>query len=249
MDSPVGFIGEPADGLLRKLRVRDQISREEEAVIRGVIAEVRVVKAGQIIVPAEMPVSISTLLCDGLVCRYKDLGSGRRQIMDIHVAGDFVDLHAFLLGKLEHNVAAITDCRLAIVPHKALRAITETHPHLARFLWFVTLVDAAVLREQILSIGRRNALQRIAHLLCELEARLQVVGLAEGGRYRLPLTQSDVADATGLTSVHVNRTLRTLRDRGLATFRSGEVTIHDQPGLRQVAEFDPGYLYIGRRPI
>ena len=154
-----------------------------------------------------------------------------------------------MVGSLEHNVGALTDVRMANVPHAALRDITERHPHLTRMLWFMTLVDAAVLREHLLSVGRRDALGRIAQLLCELNLRLEVVGMADKGLFALPLTQADLADATGLTAVHVNRTLRTLRDRGIVTFRSGRVTIDDWPALQAAAEFDPGYLYLGRRPI
>ncbi len=115
-------------------------------------------------------------------------------------------------------------------------------------LWFSTLLDAAIHRERILSIGRRSALARIAHLLCELNLRLEVVGLAKSGRYLLPLTQGDIADATGLTPVHVNRMLKQLRDQQLLTFRGGEVTIHEWDRLQRVAEFSSFYLYLERRP-
>jgi CRP-like cAMP-binding protein len=115
-------------------------------------------------------------------------------------------------------------------------------------LWFSTLLDSAIQREKILSVGRRTALARIAHLICELYLRLDIVGLASGRSFALPLTQIDLADASGLTSVHVNRMLKQLRDEELATFRGGEVTIHDWDRLQQTAEFDPTYLYLERRP-
>jgi len=138
--------------------------------------------------------------------------------------------------------------QLAIVPHDQLRDITERHPHLARMLWFSTLLDASIHRERILSIGRRSALARIAHLLCELNVRLGLVGLAAGNRYLLPVTQADIADATGLTSVHVNRMLKQLRDQELLTFRNGEVIIHEWDRLQTLAEFSSRYLYMERRP-
>jgi CRP-like cAMP-binding protein len=115
-------------------------------------------------------------------------------------------------------------------------------------LWLSTLIDAAVQRERILSIGRRSALARIAHLMCELFVRLDVVGLTEGSSFRLPITQLDLADATGLTSVHVNRMLRQLRGDGLMTFRNAVVEIHDLPGLERVAEFDRSYLFLNSEP-
>jgi CRP-like cAMP-binding protein len=188
------------------------------------------------------------LLIDGLVCRYKDLSDGQRQIMELHVSGDFIDLHSFLLKRLEHNVGALTPVRLAVVPHDRVRTITEDHPHLARMLWFSTLLDAAIHRERILSVGRRSAIARIAHLLCEIYMRLEIVGLARDHRFQLPLTQTDVADASGLTSVHVNRMLRKLRNDELLTYRAGEVVIHDWERLTQVAEFSASYLYLERRP-
>jgi CRP-like cAMP-binding protein len=234
--------------LLLKLRVRDVVSQEEEAVLRTSVAEIRDHPAGRTIVRAGSTLSASTLLIDGIVCRYKDLADGQRQIMELHVAGDFVDLHGFLLKRLDHNIGTMTPVRIALVPHSALRGITETHPHLGRMLWFSTLLDAAIHREKILSIGRRSAMARIAHILCELLVRLRLVGLAEEDGYSLPLTQADLADVTGLTSVHVNRMLKRLRDDKLLTFRGGRVTIADWEGLQRVAEFDPTYLHLERRP-
>jgi CRP-like cAMP-binding protein len=239
---------EALSGLLLKLRARDVISSEEEQALHDSVSEIREHPAARLIVKANRALSESTLLIEGLVCRYKDLKDGQRQISEVHFGGDFVDLHGFPLKKIEHNVGTMTPVRVALVPHDALRRITETHPHLARMLWFSTLVDAAIHREKILSIGRRTALAAIAHLLCEFYLRLEVVGLAADRRYALPLTQGDLADALGLTSVHVNRMLKQLRDDDLASFRGGEVVIHDWEGLQRVAEFDPAYLYLERRP-
>ncbi|MEA3061191.1 MAG: hypothetical protein QOJ94_972 [Sphingomonadales bacterium] len=247
---------EPADqgveraleALLLKLRARDVVNEAEQEVLRGAIARTGELAAGRPLVRPQVTLSESILLFEGLVCRYKDLAGGERQIMELHVPGDFVDLHGFLLKRLDHTVGTLTPVRYAVVPHDALRMITETQPHLARILWFSTLVDAAIHREQIVSVGRRTALSRIAHLLCELNVRLNIVGLADSDGYALPLTQADVADATGLTSVHVNRMLRKLRNDDLLTFRNGRVTIHDWDGLQRVAEFDPTYLHLERRP-
>jgi CRP-like cAMP-binding protein len=234
--------------LLLKLRARDVVSEEEEAVLRASVAEICDHPAGRPIVRAGAMLSASTLLLEGIVCRYKDLADGQRQIMELHVAGDFVDLHGFLLKRLDHNVGAMTAVRVAMFPHDALRRITETHPHLGRMLWFSTLLDAAIHREKILSIGRRSALARIAHILSELMVRLRLVRLADDMGYALPLTQADLADVTGLTSVHVNRMLKKLRDDKLLTFRGGRVTIQNWEGLQRVAEFDPTYLHLERQP-
>jgi CRP-like cAMP-binding protein len=195
-----------------------------------------------------VPLNHSTLLVSGIACRYKDLADGQRQIMELHVSGDFVDLHGFLLKRIDHNVGAITAVQVALVPHEALHRISVEHPHLSRMLWLSTLLDAAIHREKILSIGRRSAGARIAHMLCELYVRLESVGLAGDNRYALPLTQADLADANGLTSVHVNRMLKRLRDDGILTFRGGEVVIHDMAALRREAEFSPDYLHLDRQP-
>jgi CRP-like cAMP-binding protein len=237
-----------ADKLLLKLRARDTVSGEEEAVLRDSFVDFREVGAGRTIVRSGVVLDESILLFEGLACRYKDLADGQRQIMELHVAGDFVDLHSFLLKRLEHNVGALTDVRLAAVPHDRLRYITEKHPHLGRMLWFSTLLDAAIHRERILSVGRRSALARIAHLLCELYVRLEIVGLASDHRFTLPLTQADLGDANGLTAVHVNRMLKKLRDDGLLTFRGGEVVIQDWDKLQRIAEFSPTYLFLDRQP-
>lgn len=234
--------------LLLKLRARDLVSDEEEQVLRASVAEVKEIPANRAIVKAGVTLSNCTLLIDGLIARYKDLADGQRQIMELHVPGDFLDLHSFLLKRLEHHVGSLTPVRIAVVPHDAIRQITEDHPHLARMLWFSTLLDAAIHREHILSVGRRTALARIAHLICELQVRLEVVGLCEDMRFPLPLTQADIADATGLTSVHVNRMLKRLRDEELVVFRGGEVIIQDWERLQRVAEFSPDYLYLDRRP-
>lgn len=234
--------------LLLKLRARDVVTEEEEAVLRAAVAEIKEVADSKVIVKAGVTLSTCTLLIDGFICRYKDLAGGQRQIMELHVPGDFLDLHSFLLKRLEHNVGSLTPVRIALVPHERIKDITESYPHLARMLWFSTLLDAAIHRERILSVGRRSALSRIAHMMCELNVRLELVGLASGGRYALPLTQADLADATGLTPVHVNRMLRQLRDEGLLTFRGGEVVIHEWDRLQRVAEFSNAYLFLERRP-
>jgi len=241
-------VGDPLDRLLLKLRARDMLSEKEAAVLCASVSEIKELPQGKVIVRSGVELSVCTLLIDGFICRYKDLNDGQRQIMELHVPGDFLDLHSFLLKRLEHNVGSMTPVRLALVPHDKVREITEAHPHLARMLWFSTLLDASIHRERILSVGRRSALARIAHMLCELYVRLEVVELTDGHSYRLPITQADIADAAGLTAVHVNRMLKQLRDQELVTFRNGLVTIHQWERLQQIAEFSAAYLYLERRP-
>ncbi len=237
------------DKLLMKLRARDEVSAAEEAALRDAIGGMQQVPADRTIVRAGELIHHSTLLIDGLMCRYKDVRSGARQIAELHVAGDFVDLHSFSLKRLDHNIMALTPCTIAIVPHAALTRITEDAPHLTRLLWFSTSLDASIHREWVLSLGRRNALSRTAHLLCEMQVRLALVGLAEESGYRLDITQADLAECLGLTSVHVNRVLRELRETELADFKKGEVRILDKAKLWRVAEFDPLYLQLEPRAL
>lgn len=243
---PVGQ--DPVDCLVHKLRIRDEVTDAEAQILRDAVDRVEDVSAGRTLVVPGAPLSESMLIVSGYVARYKDLSDGQRQITDIQIAGDFTDLHGFVLKRLEHHIGALTPVCAAFVPHAALTRISEEQPHLLRMLWMSTLIDAAVQRERLLSIGRRSALARIAHLFCELFVRLELVKRTDGNTFPFPATQLDVADAAGLTSVHVNRMLRELRDEGLMTFRNGMVEIHDLARLKKVAEFDPTYLFLRSEP-
>jgi CRP-like cAMP-binding protein len=234
--------------LLMKLNLRDELGAEEEAALRGLPELTKDVPSDKTIIRAGELLNNSTLLLEGLMCRYKDLKNGSRQISELHVAGDFVDLHSFTLKRLDHNIMTLTPCRVAMVPHARLKRITEEFPHLTRVLWFATNLDAAIHREWELSLGRRTALARLAHFFCELHVRLGIVGLTDGLSFRLDLTQLDIAECLGLTSIHVNRTLKVLREQGLVELRDGTVEIHDLKGLRAVAEFTDGYLSLERLP-
>jgi CRP-like cAMP-binding protein len=229
---------------LRKIRARDDLGVAEESAIRQAITDVREVRADQLIVREGVQLNRSTLLLDGLLCRFKDLHNGERQITEFHYPGDFADLHSFTLKRLDHNVMSLTKCCIASMAHDALERITEEFPHLTRIFWFMTNLDAAIHREWVLSLGRRSAIARLAHLFCEAHLRLEIVGLADDAGFDLGLTQADLSEALGLTAVHVNRTLKELREQGLALFRNGRVSLIDLPGLRSIAEFDPAYLYL-----
>lgn len=221
-----------------------KLSETEAASLEAAVARTAEFRPKQIIVRQQVPLSQCTLLLEGFVERYKDTPEGRRQILAIHVPGDFVDLHSYPLKRLEHSVAALTAVKVALFPHAAVRGLTEQSATLTELLWRSTLIDAAINREWIVSIGARSAAVRLAHLFCEIYTRLERVGLTDGLRFAFPLTQIDLADATGLTPVHANRMLRQLREQGLVEFRGGVAAILDWPGLRSFAEFDPGYLFL-----
>jgi len=234
---------------LKKLKRRFEISSEEERVIRDLIAEIRRVPADEVIVHAGEELNVSLLLIDGWLARIKDLAGGERQVTQLHVPGDFADLHGFALKRLDHDVATMSDCRIAVAPHEKIREMTEKHPRLARIYWFVTNVDGAIQRELTLSLGQRSAISRMAHLFCELYARLNVVGRTRDDGYEFPLTQRELSECLGLTVVDATRTLQELRRRGLVELENRHLRILDRRGLEGLAEFDPAYLYLDKHPL
>lgn len=190
----------------------------------------------------------STVLVNGFAARYNIQSAGNRQITAIHVPGDFVDLQSFVLKTMDHSVIALTKCTLAIMPHDALRDISIKHPHLTRVLWTSTAVDGAILREWLTQMAGERAYRRTAHLICELFVRLRGVGRVNGDSFDFPAVQSELADMLGLSHVHMNRTLMSLRREGLVTWNGGTVTIHDWSRLKEAAEFDPTYLNLQNEP-
>ena len=234
---------------LKKLRRRIDISSDEERAIRSAVAETRRLPADAIAIRSGEQLTSSMILLDGWMARSKDLQSGERQVTELHVAGDFADLHSYTLKQLDHDVMTLSECTVAIVPHERLREITERHPRLSRVYWFATNVDGAIHREMALSLGQRSAISRMAHLFCELYERLALVGRANGDSYDFPLTQREISECLGLTVVHANRTLQELRRRGLIELENRRLTILDRRGLEGVAEFDPTYLYLERRAV
>jgi CRP-like cAMP-binding protein len=220
----------------------------ERQRIEAAISEVRTLPARTTIIRAGKTLDHSTLLVEGFMSRYIDDHDGLRQLVAIHVPGDFVDLHAFPLKVLDHDVQTITPATVASVPHSELEAIMRDLPGLSRKLWFSTLIDAAIHRAWLFRMGRLDAVGRVAHLLCEINVRLVSAGLSDGRRFALGLTQTDIAEICGLTNVHVNRVLRHLREENLCVFRSSLVDIADPVRLAKRGQFNPDYLYIETNP-
>jgi CRP-like cAMP-binding protein len=224
-------------------RGRNRLSEEELRVLESAASSVADFPARRHLVSRGEPVHTSMMIVEGYVTRYMDDREGYRQLVSVHIPGDFVDLHGFPTGRLDHDIATLGPVKMALFDHETLVGITREYPSLTRVLWFATMIDAAMHREWIFRLGRLGAEGRLSHFFCELYARLEMVGLARDGKFELPLTQPDLAEACGLTGVHVNRTLRALRERGLMTFRSGQVEILDHRGLCAAAEFESDYLY------
>jgi CRP-like cAMP-binding protein len=232
-----------------RLRRGEALTAPERIRLEQAVNKVSSLKAHSLIVPAGKPLTHSTLLVDGFMCRYIDDMGGMRQLVAIHVPGDFVDLHGYPLKALDHNIGTLTEATIATVPHSALDDIIEAHPAFARKLWYATLLDAAVHRAWLFRLGRLDAAGRIAHFLCEMDARLRAVGLSDGRRFALDIRQTDLSEVCGLTAVHTNRVIRSLREKGLVSFRSAWVEIHDAPGLARRGEFDPAYLYLDEEAV
>ena len=247
----MAMTGERPDMLTARFllgRARGAMAPGDAEALEQAVVEVREAPARQVLIAAGQVARHATLLVDGFACRYMDDRNGHRQLVSIHVPGDFIDLHGYALKKLDHDIATLGPARLAIVDHGALDAIVRDRPALTRLLWFSTLLDAAMHREWIFRLGLLDAAGRIAHFFCETATRLDMVGLG-GASFPLPLTQPDIAEACGLTGVHANRVLRALRERGLMTFRNGLAEIHDRRRLAELADFDPGYLYPGTEAL
>lgn len=229
--------------LFRRLEVRDKVSPEEKQALVDAAGTVETYPAGRDMVSEGDRPTHSILLISGITTRYNILATGQRQITALHVSGDFVDLHGFLLKKMDHSVGALTECRVLTFQHRELVRITENYPHLTRLLWLLTLLDGAIHRQWLVVMGRMSAVSHIAHLICEMYLRLKVVGLAADYSFRFPLTQVELADTTGMSAVHVNRTLQELRGMKLLQWQSGVVRILDWEGLQNVGEFNPVFLF------
>ena len=232
--------------LQKKMSHRTVLSDAEMAILSESLGTPLIVEAGKIFIQEGVALDRSVLLLDGFACRQKELSDGERQIAALHIPGDFVDLHGFTLKRLDHSIQAITACTLVSVSHDRLREITETQPKLTRALWFSTTLDASIHRQWELSLGKRSATQRTAHLFCEMRARLAVVGLATETEFAFPLMQLHLADCLGMTAVHTNRVLRQLREMKLVSFQFRRVRIPDLKALEAYCEFDSSYLYLDR---
>jgi CRP-like cAMP-binding protein len=184
-----------------------------------------------------------TLIIDGWAMRYKMLPDGRRQVVSFLLPGDLCDLNVFLLDEMDHSIGALTPVTYAEIPRTTIEALCENRPAICRALAIDALVSAAIQREWTVSLGQRTARERIAHLFCEMFERLDGVDLAEDDRCEMPLTQIDLGEATGMTAVHVNRTLQDLRRDGLIVLNNRILTIPDRAALRRVAMFNPAYLH------
>ena len=233
----------PLGPLFRRWSRRLALSNDDRNAVASLGWTRRQLQRDAYLVREGEPTNVCTLLIEGFAYRQKILSDGSRQIISFHIAGEFLDLQNCMLEVADHNVQAVTRCNVAAVPKELLLEVMNARPAVRRAIWLDSLIDASVFREWVVNVGRRDARQRIAHLLCELALRLKAAGLGDGPMFDFPLTQEHIADATGLTAVHTNRTLQALRKAGLISLGSSKLTVLDWDALAQTGDFGERYLH------
>jgi CRP-like cAMP-binding protein len=233
--------------LIRKLENIAPLAPEDKAALLRLPLRLKAVAADQDIIREGDTPSECCLIVNGFACRYNITDEGKRQILSFHVSGDIPDLQSLHLTVMDHSLISLVPCCLAFIQHDDLRTLMREHPRLGELFWRDTLIDAAVFRQWVVNVGRRQAPARMAHLLCELLVRLRAVQLVEDHAFDLPVTQGDLADALGITNVHVNRVLQDLRRTGLISLRGKTLKVLDWEGLKKVGEFDPTYLHLAKK--
>lgn len=230
--------------MLQKLAYWQPLDESDEQALLALPHRVREFSPQHYLVRERETATHCCVMLSGFAIRQKVVGGGTRQIVSIHMKGDLVDLQNSILGVADHSVQMLTKGQVALIPREHVKQLALDHPRVGMAMWQDTLVDASIFREWIANVGRRNAYARIAHLLCEFSLRLEVAGLGKVTNYLLPMTQEQLADAVGLTPVHVNRTLKTLEAEDLIGRRQRMVTIGDWQRLADAGDFDPTYLHL-----
>lgn len=244
-ESPTSRMGvfEEENPLTAKLSRVMTLSLDDRAALQAMCREVRQVGPRRdIIRDGDRPDRVHLIL-KGWACRYKILKNGKRQITALLLPGDFCDLHAGMLDQMDHTIASLSATTFAYVDRTQFDELTRTRPAILCALWWATLVDEGVLRSWIVSLGVRSARERVAHLICELRERMSNIDSENNGQFAMPLTQPDLAEALGLTPIHVNRVVRQLLADEVVEIHRGEVKVMDIHALIRIASFDPSYLH------
>jgi CRP-like cAMP-binding protein len=238
----------PLRPFLMRLLVRSSLTTEEQDAVLALPAVTEDIHANRDFVGLGEKLDHACLVIDGMAARFEQTTRGDRQITALYVEGDMADLHSVVLPKTSWGLHALTASRIGKIPHGALVGAADRYPALARAFWRDCAVDASIIAMWSVSLGRRNARARMAHLLCEIKCREEAVGRFREKSYALPMTQIQLADVLGLTAVHVNRMIGSLRAAFLIKMSSNRVTVLDWPGLVQAGDFDPAYLHLERQP-
>ena len=231
--------------MVRKLEYRQKLTTDDRNAILRLRHTVRRYEPHGYIVREYDRTETSCVLLSGFAVRHKIVAGGQRQILAIHMQSELVDLQNSMLGRADHSVQMLTAGRAALIPRQEIERIAFERPAVGKALWIDTLVEASISREWTANVGRRDARTRLAHLLCEFSLRLKVAGLGQQTNYELPMTQDQLADATGLTAVHVNRTLKGLECDGLIARRNPRaIEIGDWVKLAKTGDFNSAYLHL-----
>jgi CRP-like cAMP-binding protein len=238
---------QPLAKLVDKLASRNAVTSEDVAAVLALPHAIRTYGPHAYLIRQDAPANrYTSFLLSGYAFGHKLTAQGARQILSLHLPGDFIDLSSLFMAQTDHNAQALTGLEILEIESAPLQASAAERPAVARALWVDTLVAACVAREWIVNVGRRDARTRIAHLLCEFVTRMKIAGLDRGSLYELPMTQEQIGDATGLTSVHVNRTLKLLTENGLVLRSRGYLSFTNWERLIPVADFNPSYLHLGQ---
>jgi CRP-like cAMP-binding protein len=230
--------------LIRKLETELVLTPEEREAVSALPVRPASLRADQDVVREGDKPTRSFVLLSGYACSYKVTGDGRRQVLSLHVPGEMPDLQSLHLRTMDISLGTLTRCEGAFVEHADLRALCHARPRIADALWRETLIVAAIVREWLLNVSRREGAARMAHLLCEWFLRLKAVGLVDGDACDMPATQVQLGEATGFSAVHTNRVLQELRAAGLIALHAGRLEVLDWDGLATFGDFDPTYLHM-----
>ncbi|GGE97286.1 Crp/Fnr family transcriptional regulator [Sphingomonas prati] len=228
---------------VQKLRGLAELSLDDAAELERVTSQPRRYAARQDLIREGDETGPMFIVLEGWACRYKILPNGARQIMAFLMPGDACDLHIKLLAEMDHGIQALTSALVARVSQGDMQALMQRHPNIAAAMYSAQLVDEGIMRAWIVSMGRRSSIERVAHLICELYLRARGIGLTYDDEFALPLSQLVLADALGMTAVHINRVLKELRLEGAMSLGRGSVVICDLAKLIQIAGFDENYLH------
>jgi CRP-like cAMP-binding protein len=232
-----------ANPFIKKLNGLAELTAADTSALESATSSSRRYAARQDLIREGDETGPMFVMLEGWACRYKILPSGARQITAFLMPGDACDLHIKLLEQMDHSIQAITKAVVARVTRAEMQALMDGHPNVASAMYSAQLVDEGIMRAWIVSMGRRSSRERVAHLICELYLRARSIGLAGDGQFALPLSQLVLADALGMTAVHINRVLKELRLAGAMSLNRGSVTILDPGKLVQIAGFDENYLH------
>lgn len=234
----------PLRYLLRQLELHARLPAEDRQTVLDLPHRARKLDAGSYLVRDGDRPTNCTVLVSGYAMRQKVTGDGSRQILAVCIPGDAVDLQNMFLDVSDHSVQMLTQGRVADVPRGALQALVFSKPSIGTAIIEQSLVEASIFREWVVNVGRRDARARIAHILCEFAVRLEARGMSTDHGFELPMTQEQLADATGLTPVHVNRVLKSLETDGLINRRRRHIHFEDWRALQEAGDFSPRYLHI-----